>query len=121
MKAQFVNEKFTEKSDPIHDMNIGVLNKIKKALQGVIDLYGTGGELEKIDNEDEYGYVVEIKIADDIDGYYSIVYNYENGWTVGYEDANNPYNDEEEFETLEECVNRVEGWIEYAQEQSEDN
>ena len=121
MKAKFINEKFETETDPIRDMNIGVMHKIEKALQGVIDLYWTGGELEKIDNEDEYGYMVDITISDDIGGIYSITYNYENGWTAGYEDANNPYNDNEEFETLEECVDRVERWVEYAMDKNEDN
>jgi len=122
MKAKFINEKFnTETSDPIRDMNIGVMHKIKKAMQGVIDLYGTGGSLEEINNEDEYGYMVEIVYAEDMGGIYSITYSFEYGWIAGYEDLHKPYNDQEECENLEEAVDKIEGWIEYAQEQNEDN
>lgn len=113
-----LNEKFKEKSDPIHDMGIGHMPKIKKAMQGIIDLYGTGGELEEIIDKDEYGYMVDITFASDVGGIYSITYHKEDGWIAGYEDSNNPYNDAEECEDLDEAVSRIEGWIEYAQDKA---
>jgi hypothetical protein len=121
MRAKFINEKFQTETDPIHDMNIGELIKIQKAMQGIIDLYGTGGELQKIDNDEEYGYMCEFKFADDMDYTYYITYNYEMGWQAGYEDMNEPNNTAEDFSTLEECVDKVENWVEWAQEQNEDN
>jgi len=115
-----LDEKFKEQSDPIHDMKIGYMPQIKKALQGVIDLYGTGGDLEEIVDDDEFGYMVEIDFAPDMGGVYSITYNYEDGWIAGYEDSHNPYNDSEQCEDLEEAVDKIEGWIEYAQDKNND-
>lgn len=115
-----LNEEFKEHSDPIHDLGIGYMPKIKKAMQGIIDLYGTGGKLEKIVDDDEFGYMVEIDFAPDMGGIYSITYNTEYGWTAGYADSHKPYNDSEECEDLDECVSRIEGWIEYAQDKNND-
>lgn len=115
-----LNEKFKEKSNPIADMGIGYMPKIKKAMQGIIDLYGTGGELEKFSDDDEAGYMVELNFGKRKGGVYSITYHKEDGWIAGYEDSFNPYNDSEVCEDLDEAVSKIEGWIEYAQDSSND-
>ena len=53
-------------------------------------------------------------------GTYSITYNYKYGWTAGYEDSFFPSSDNEECENLAEAVSIIEGWIEYAQDSSND-
>ena len=115
-----INEKFKEQSDPIHDLGIGYMSKIKKAMQDIINLYGTGGLLEEISDEDEYGYLVKIIYNEDKGGIYAITYNYEYGWMASYEDLHDPHNDSEECEDLEEAVDKIEGWIEYAQGRNND-
>ena len=120
MRAKFVNEKFETETDPVHDLGIGYMPKIKKAMQGIINLYGTGGKLERIDSGDEAGYMVELNFGKRKGGVYSITYHKEDGWIAGYEDSFNPYNDSEVCEDLDEAVSIIEGWIEYAQDSSND-
>jgi len=120
MRAKFINEKFKEKTDPIHDMKIGVMPQIKKELQLLVDLYGDGEKLEEISSEDECGYMVEIKWRRGVGGVYSITYNYEYGWTAGYEDSFQPNSDSEECEDLDEAVSRIEGWMEYGKDSNND-
>lgn len=119
MKAKFINEKFEEETDPIQDMGIGTMSQIKKAFQDILNLYGTGGQLEEINSEDEYGYMAELIFKEKFGGTYYITYTKEDGWLAGYEGGLNPYNIEEVCEDLDECVNLIDKWIEYAMDQSE--
>ena len=118
--SEFINEKFETETDPVHNSGIGCMRQIKKEMQSIINLYGTGGQLEQISNEDECGYMVELKFGKKKGGTYSITYNYKYGWTAGYEDSFFPSSDNEECENLAEAVSIIEGWIEYAQDNSND-
>jgi hypothetical protein len=117
MLAQFVNEVFSEKSDPIQDMGIGGLIKIKKSMQGIIDLYGTNGELEKIDNNEEYGYRFKTKFPSYSSGYYSITYNYEKELIARRKNIEYSNITEKKCANLDDCVAKIKEWIEYAQKE----
>jgi len=116
MKAKFVNEEFKEQSDPVEDLGIGYMAKIKAAMKGIVDLYGTGDMPEELKEDDEFGYTLEIKFSKRAAVLYYIVYNYETGFKAGYEDLYNPYDYFEDCDTLEEAVEMVDGWIRYMQE-----
>lgn len=116
LEQQRIDEKFTEESDPIHDMGIGYMPKIKSAIKDIVDLYGTGDMPEEINDDDEFGYAVKIKFSKSGASLYYILYNYESGFKAGYEDLYNPYDYFEDCDTLEEAAEMVEGWIIYMQE-----
>jgi len=114
MKAHFVYEKFTEKSDPVKDMGIGLMPRIKEVLQGVIDEYDLDTEVDEL-NDDFYKGYSFLYEKNDHGAYYSITYS-ENGIEAGFTDTKNPYSDEQECDTIEDAADVLGGWIEYAQE-----
>jgi hypothetical protein len=100
-----------------------ILAEIESALRNIIETYDlNGSEVEKLDlsllgDAPGYGFVFEIKHKK-MGGFYTIQYDATKNspYLAGFEDQYRPYNDEEEFDDLEDAINAIEGWIEYALE-----
>jgi len=109
-----LNEKFKEKSDPIADMGIGLMPEIERALQSIVDEYDLDVPVDKMNDDFYHGYSFLYEKGKH-GAYYSITYS-ENGLEANYTDNNQPYDDNQECETVEEAREVIAGWIEYAQE-----
>ncbi len=109
--------KFVRGQDPKEAMNIGVWKQkaIEKAVEKLAEDYGK--KMEVTDDDPEYftagfthlGNFYGIGINPDSKGEFDAL----------FEDGENPNTDEKECETIEEAVDALEGWIEYAKDYQE--
>ena len=126
MRAKYINEKFEEQSDPIEDMGIGVMPVVRKELENINDMYGSGEKIELVRNDTECGYSVAIYFGKTQNGKhigatYSITYDYERGWIASFEDGYEPYMNADECESLEVCLDKIIAWINYNHDKLDDS
>jgi len=114
MRAKFINEKFTEKFDPIEDMGIGLIPAIKKALQSVVDKYGLDTSVDEFFDDFYIGCSIYYEKGG-MGAYYSITYS-ENGLEANF--TNNKYPDSHsvQCDTIKEAAELIKEWLEDAKE-----
>ena len=113
-KAKKVNEKFTEDSDPVEDLNISTIHKIQKRfkeeLQYYIDVYVPDNSVVKIQDKDQIGYKISYPGSD---YYFELTYlpKYKIYEIARYRINNGRIVEEDEANTLEELINIFDSWF----------